>query len=111
MVNSSSCLPEKSGKKTHSPKVTVPLVTHLLSQCWLFIVAVLVTGMTTTMVYPGAISLIKPAHPDDTDWDDVYFSQVRNRLYCGCTVQYVLYCTFSYTYEYAGHLLSGLQHL
>ena len=58
--------------------MTASLLLFILSRSWLFTGAILLTGMTTTMVYPGVISLVRPVYPDDTDWDEVFFSQVGN---------------------------------
>ncbi len=79
----------------HSPKVTGAVFSLILSHSWLFTAAILVTGMSTTMVYPGAISLVRPTHPDDTDWDEVYFSQVT------------CYLTFN-IFNYLGTAVAGL---
>ena len=64
---------DKSRKHTN---LTKEMLMVIVRNCWMFALILLLICSTSQMVYPGAVALIEPANPNDSDWHQVYFSQV-----------------------------------
>ncbi len=56
--------------------VTLAMVKQVSRNCWGFFSALLLLGISTNMVYPSATALIEPVNPNDTDFHELYFTQV-----------------------------------
>lgn len=75
------------GRKVHKETIK-----EILNTSWLFILTAIIDTTTTALVYPAATSLVMPVNPTDSDWHEIYFSQVTCFLtfnvcnYLGTTV-------------------------
>lgn len=75
--------------------ITKALVLEILRHSWLFLLTACIVTITTALVYPSATSLVQPANPTNSDWHQIYFSQVT------------CFLTFNVC-NYLGTVLAGL---
>ncbi len=61
------------------PKMTKDMVLKILSRVWVYALALTITKITTLAIYPGAGSLVEPVNPTDSDWHQIYFTQVQGQ--------------------------------
>ena len=53
---------------------------EILSSCWILLSTATIATSTTALVYPSAVSLIKPIKDDpNSDWHEVFFDQVKSK--------------------------------
>ena len=57
-------------------KIDKGVILEIAKTSWVYILTAMIETTTTALVYPASTALVMPVHPNDSDWHEIYFSQV-----------------------------------